>query len=83
MEINQYVGLVGISAVREIVEMIKPSLPEKGKGLLVVITSLVVAILLNLALSMMSDHNFGKAIAVGLLTGFGSNIFNEVKKSVK
>jgi hypothetical protein len=81
--VNQYVGTGLLFFVKQLVDLVKPCYEgSKFAGLLNISFALAFGIILNLAFSFLSDGNIHKAIAAGILAGFGSVIYNDVKKSI-
>jgi fluoride ion exporter CrcB/FEX len=78
MNTEQFVGLAGIPLVRSVVKAFGISLP-----IINVLLSLVVAILVNVAVAYLVNSDWKSAIAVGLLTGFGANLYNDFRDATK
>jgi hypothetical protein len=81
--VSQYVGVGLLFFVKQLVDLIKPAYTgSKFSGLFNVCIAVIIGIILNLAFSLLSDMNIPKAIATGIIAGFGSMIYNDVKVSI-
>lgn len=82
--LNQYIGTGLLFFVKQIVDLIKPAyVKSRFAGLFNVTVALAVGIVLNLAFSVLSDMNIAKAVASGILSGFGAIVYNDAKKSLE
>jgi len=72
----QLVGLSGIPLIRELVKIC-----DFRFGIVKILSSLVFGVVLNVALSVALATDWQVAVAVGLVAGFGSNIYNDIKVS--
>lgn len=73
-QLLQFVGLGGIALVRSVVKATKIQ-----NGIVLVLLSLIFGVILNVALAMVLDTNVRLAVALGVITGFASNLYNDIK----
>ena len=70
----QIVGLAGAPLVRSAIKATKVQ-----NGLVIVLLSLIFGILLNVALALVLNTDLRIGLALGIVTGFASNIYNDIK----
>jgi len=75
-EILQLAGVGGVPLVKQLVDL------SKAKGIWAVLVSQVFAIVLNVALSFATNSDLKTAFAIGIITGFLSNVYNDAKKEI-
>lgn len=76
-DLTQLVGLAGVAIVRELVELIKPVWKEsKASGFYSVSSSIIIAVVLNIALAVILKGTLEEAICIGIITGLLSNVWN-------
>ena len=73
-QLLQLSGLGGIALIKQIIDKIST---DKTSGLVKVIYSLILALIINEALSIVFGTDWKVALAVGLLTGVASNVYND------
>ena len=73
-QLLQFVGLGGITLVRSVVKATKIQ-----NGIVLVLLSLIFGVILNVALAMVLDTNVRMAVALGVITGFARNLYNDIK----
>jgi len=83
MDFSQFWGLMGITAISALVELVKPSLGKKRLEIVTVLVSMLFGIIINIAISFINGEEILKATAVGILTGLLSNIYHDIRKSIK
>jgi len=76
-QLLQLVGLGGITLIRSVVKATKIQ-----NGIILVLLSLIFGVVLNVALAMVLDTNVRMAVALGVITGFASNLYNDIKVAV-
>lgn len=70
----QIVGIAGAPLIRETIKATKIT-----NGVVCVLLSLIFGVLLNMALAIAIDNDVRIAIALGIVTGFVSNVYNDIK----
>jgi len=74
----EYAGLAGIPLIRAVVKQI-----GFVNGLLNVVLSLIIGVILNLAVACYLGTPLINGIALGVISGFGSNLYNDFRESVE
>ena len=76
MDFSQWYGLAGIPLVQQVTKIIG------FKGVWAVLTSLIVAVVLNAVIALVAGNNIVQAVGIGVLTGFGSNFYNDLRQTL-
>ena len=74
-EMIQFVGLGGTPLVRAMVKATKIQ-----NGIVLVLLSLIFGVILNIALAMVLGNDIRIAVAIGIVTAFLSNVYNDIKE---
>jgi len=74
---DAYLQIVGIAGAPLVRSAIKAT--EIKNGFVIVLLSLIFGVLLNIALAIVLGNDVRVAVALGVVTGFASNIYNDLK----